>query len=149
MSLKDKVQNSMKEAMKAKDKGKLQALRSIKSLILLAETEEGGDDGLTEEQEMKILTKALKQRKDSAALYKEQGRDDLYQTEVQEASVIEEFMPEQLSEEEIAEKVKDIIEEAGASSMKDMGKVMGIANKQLAGVAEPKVIASIVKQSLS
>ena len=149
MSLKDKIQDAMKTAMKAKDQGALRALRAIKSAILLAETEVGGKEGLTEEEELKLLSKAVKQRKDSAAIYKEQNRDDLYATEVAEIAVIEQFLPEQLSEEEIKAKVEAIIEATGASSMRDMGKVMGQANKQMAGVADPKVVASLVKQALS
>ncbi len=149
MSLKDKIQDAMKTAMKAKDQNSLRALRAIKSAILLAETEVGGKDTLTEEEELKVLSKAVKQRKDSAAIYKEQGRDDLYATEVAEIEVIEKFLPEQLSEEEIKAKVQEIIASTGASTMKDMGKVMGQANKQMAGVADPKMVASLVKQALS
>ena len=150
MSLKEKIQSEMKTAMKAKDQDSLRALRAIKSLILLAETEKGsGDDGLSEEAEMKLLAKAVKQRKDSAAIYKEQGRDDLYENEMVEVKVIEKFLPEQLSEEEVEAKVKVIIEQVGASSMKDMGKVMGMATKQMAGTAEPKVISALVKKLLN
>lgn len=149
MSLKDTIQSSMKEAMKAKDQDALRALRAIKSLILLAETETGSKEELAEEEEMKILAKAVKQRKDSAAIYKEQNREDLYEKEMVEVAIIEKFLPQQLSEEEVEAKVKAIIAETGASSMKDMGKVMGLATKQLAGVADPKQVASIVKKSLS
>ena len=149
MTLKEKIQNEMKTAMKAKDQDSLRALRAIKSMILLAETEKGGGDGLTEETELKILAKAVKQRKDSAAIYEKENRTDLYETEMAEIAVIERFLPAQLSDEEVEAKVNAIIAETGATSMKDMGKVMGMASKQMAGVASPKKISEIVKKQLN
>lgn len=149
MSLKEKIQSEMKTAMKAKNQDALRTLRAIKSMILLAETEKGAGDALTEEAEMKLLTKAAKQRRDSAQIYQEQGRDDLYQTEITELAIIEQFLPEKLSDEEVEKIVRGIIEETGASSMKDMGKVMGLSTKKLAGQADPKMISSLVKQILS
>ena len=149
MSLKEKIQAEMKTAMKAKDQAALRTLRALKSMILLAETEKGAGDELTEDAEMKLLTKAAKQRKDSAQIFKEQGREDLYEKEAEELAIIERFLPEQLSEEEVTKVVEAIIAETGASSMKDMGKVMGLATKKLAGQAEPKLVSSLVKAKLS
>lgn len=149
MSLKDKVQSAMKDAMKAKDQDALRALRAIKSKILLAATEVGSQDELTEEEELKLLAKEVKQRKDSAAIYKEQDRPDLYDKEVAEIEVIERFLPAQLSDEEVEAKVKAIIAQTGASSMKDMGKVMGMATKEMAGVADPKQVSGLVKKLLA
>ena len=149
MSLKENIQSAMKTAMKAKDQDALRALRAIKSMILLAETEKGASENLTEEAELKLLTKAVKQRRDSAQIYKEQGRDDLYEKEISELAVIEPFLPEQLSDEEVAKVIQGIIDEVGASSMKDMGKVMGLSTKALAGQADPKLISSLVKGILS
>ena len=140
----------MKAAMKAKDTdGPRRHLRAVKSAILLAKTESGAKEELSEDEEIKILQKLVKQRKDSAAIFTEQGRADLAEPEVAQAAVIEKFLPEQLSEEEIAGVVASIIEKTGASSMKDMGKVMGMASKELAGKANGKTISTIVKQKLS
>jgi len=149
MSLQEKVMTAMKEAMKNKDANALTSLRAIKSELLLAQTDTGSKENLTEEQEIKILQKLVKQRKDSAAIYAEQGRDDLAQPELDQAAVIEQFLPEQLSEEEIAKVVKDIIAKTGASGMQDMGKVMGMVSKELAGKADGKTISGIVKDKLS
>ena len=149
MSLKTKVQSAMKDAMKSKDQDALRALRSIKSMILLAETEAGAGDELSEAAEMQLLTKAAKQRRESAEVYTEQGRDDLAGPELAELAVIEGFLPKQLSDEEVEAEVKKIIEEVGASSMKDMGKVMGKATKTLAGKADSKKISTLVKTILS
>jgi uncharacterized protein YqeY len=143
------VEAAMKAAMKAKEKEKLTALRSIKSMILLAETEKGQDGGLTEEAEIKLLTKAAKQRRESAQVYKENGRDDLWEKEIQELGVIEAFLPKQLSDEEIEAAVKEIITEVGATSPKEMGKVMGVATKKLAGKADGKKISQLVKDILN
>jgi len=140
---------AMKVAMKAKDALTLQALRSVKSAILLAQTETGAKDTLSEADELKILQKLVKQRKDSASIYKEQGRADLADPEMAEAAVIEQFLPEQLSEEEVAKVVDEVIAQTGASSMKDMGKVMGMTNVKLAGKADGKTISGIVKERLS
>lgn len=139
----------MKEAMKSKDANALTSLRAIKSELLLAQTETGSKETLSEEQEIKILQKLVKQRKDSAAIYSEQGREDLAQPELDQAAVIETFLPEQLSEEEIANVVLAIIAKTGASGMKDMGKVMGLVSQELAGKADGKTISGIVKDKLS
>lgn len=149
MSLQDKVMTGMKEAMKSKDANALTSLRAIKSELLLAQTETGSKETLSEEQEIKILQKLVKQRKDSAAIYSEQGREDLAQPELDQAAVIETFLPEQLSEEEIANVVLAIIAKTGASGMKDMGKVMGLVSQELAGKADGKTISGIVKDKLS
>lgn len=149
MSLQDKVMAEMKVAMKAKDREKLEALRSVKSAILLANTESSAKDGLTEEEELKLLQKLVKQRKESAVIYREQGREDLAEPEEKQAKVIETFLPEQLSEAEIEAKVDEIIAKTGASGMKDMGKVMGIASSELTGKADGKTISAIVKKKLS
>lgn len=139
----------MKAAMKAKDQAALRALRAIKSVILLEKTSGSGAEGLTEDQEMKILMKQAKQRKDSAAQYRESGRDDLAIIEEEELVIIERFLPQALSAEDLEAEVKAIVESSGASSMKDMGRVMGAANKQLAGRADGSAIAAIVKKILA
>ena len=149
MNLQDKVMTAMKAAMKNKDANALTSLRAIKSELLLAQTETGSKENLTEEQEVKILQKLVKQRKDSAVIYKEQGRDDLSQPELDQAEVIEQFLPQQLSEVEIAKVVSAIIAKTGASGMKDMGKVMGLVSHELAGKADGKTISGIVKDKLS
>lgn len=149
MSLQTKVMDALKEAMKAKDTIALESLRAIKSAILLAKTEAGAAAELAEEEELKLLQKLVKQRKDSAALYAEQGRNDLAEPELAQVAVIEKFLPKQLSEAEVTEAVKAIIAEVGATSAKDMGKVMGVATKQLAGKTDGKVISAIVKSLLA
>ncbi|GAA4270802.1 GatB/YqeY domain-containing protein [Aquimarina gracilis] len=149
MGLQQEVMTAMKEAMKAKDTNALTSLRAIKSAILLAQTKSGAKEELTEDQELKLLQKLVKQRKDSAAIFTEQGRDDLAQPELDQAKVIEQFLPEQMSEEEIEKIVMDIISKTGAEGMKDMGKVMGMASSQLAGKADGKTISTIVKSKLS
>ena len=148
MSLQKDIMTAMKTAMKEKDQVALEALRAIKSAILLAKTASGGSDELTEEEELKILQKLVKQRKDSAAIYLEQDRKDLAQPEIDQAEVISQFLPEALSEEEIEKVVVMTIDEIGAEGMKDMGKVMGIVNKELAGRADGKTISTIVKAKL-
>lgn len=149
MSLQTKVMDALKEAMKAKDTIALESLRAIKSAILLAKTEAGAAAELAEEEELKLLQKLVKQRKDSAALYAQQGRNDLAEPELAQVAVIEKFLPKQLSEAEVTEVVKAIIAEVGATSAKDMGKVMGVATKQLAGKTDGKVISAIVKSLLA
>ena len=149
MSLQTKVMDALKEAMKAKDTIALESLRAIKSAILLAKTEAGAAAELAEEEELKLLQKLVKQRKDSAALYAQQGRNDLAEPELAQVAVIEKFLPKQLSEAEVTEAVKAIIAEVGAASAKDMGKVMGVATKQLAGKTDGKVISAIVKSLLA
>lgn len=149
MALEKEVMQKMKEAMKAKDSVALASLRSVKSEILKAKTATGGAEEITEDEELKLIQKLVKQRKDSAAIYQEQGRADLAEPELAEAAVIEQFLPEQLSEEEVEAEVKKIIASTGASNMKDMGKVMGIASKNLAGKADGKTISVLVKKHLS
>ena len=149
MSLQTKVMDALKEAMKAKDTIALESLRAIKSAILLAKTEAGAAAELAEEEELKLLQKLVKQRKDSAALYAQQGRNDLAEPELAQVAVIEKFLPAQLSEAEVEEALKGIIAQVGATSPKDMGKVMGVATKQLAGKADGKLISDIVKKLLS
>ena len=139
----------MKDAMRAKDSNKLEALRAVKSAILLAQSDASGRDGLSEDEELKLLQRLVKQRKESAAIYKEQGREDLAQPELDQAAVIEGFLPEQMSEEEIEAEVDKIITQTGASGMQDMGKVMGAASKELAGRADGKTISTVVKRKLS
>ena len=136
MSLQQKIMVKMKEAMKSKDSVALESLRAIKSEILLAKTKSGAKEDLGEDEEIKLLQKLVKQRKDSATLYKEQGREDLASPELAQVEVIAQFLPEQMNEEDLKKVVAEIIEKVGATSMKDMGKVMGVASKQLAGKAD-------------
>ncbi len=148
MSLKTTIEGEIKKAMLARDKDRLRALRAIKSQILLEETKTGGDKGLSEEDEIKILTKAAKQRKDSADIFQQQNRKDLADLELSELEVIQEYLPKQLTEAELEAALKEIITQVGAEGPKDMGKVMGIASKQLAGKAEGKLISEKVKALL-
>lgn len=149
MSLQQDVMAAMKTAMKEKDQTALTALRAVKSAILIAQTESGASGELSEEQELKLLQKLVKQRKDSAAIYLEQDRKDLALPEIDEAEVISQFLPEALSEEEIEKVVVMTIDELGAEGMKDMGKVMGAVSKELAGQADGKTISNIVRAKLS
>ncbi|PWL30877.1 GatB/YqeY domain-containing protein [uncultured Roseivirga sp.] len=149
MSLKQQIDSDIKKAMLAKNKEELKALRSIKSMILLAETDKGSGGEVSSDAEMKLLAKAVKQRKDSAAIYKEQGREDLYKVEMDEAEVIERYLPKQLSEEELKAELQKIIAEVGATGPQDMGKVMGASTKALAGKADGKAISSMVKTLLT
>jgi len=148
MGLQQEVMEQMKAAMKAKDSVALESLRAIKSALLLAGTESGAGE-LSEEDEIKLVQKLVKQRKDSAAIFTEQGRADLAEPELAQVAVIEKFLPEQLTEEEIEKVVVQTIEATGASGMKDMGKVMGLVSKELAGQADGKTISTIVKNKLS
>ena len=148
MSLQSKIMEQMKVAMKSKDKVALQSLRAIKSEILLANTK-GGDAKFSEADEVKLLQKLVKQRKDSAVLYTEQGRQDLADPELAEVAIISQFLPVQMSAEDLKAFISDIIAKTGANSMKDMGKVMGMVSKELAGKADGKAISSIVKELLS
>jgi uncharacterized protein YqeY len=148
MSLQTQVMDKMKEAMKAKDTIALQALRAVKSAFLLAKTETGVKEELTEEQEIKIIQKQVKQRKDSAAIFMEQGRQDLADPELIELAVLEQFLPEALSDEKIEEIVIATISKLGAKGMQDMGKVMGIVSTELAGKADGKTISTLVKKNL-
>ena len=149
MALKQRIESEIKSAMIAKDKVRLTALRAIKSLILLEETKEGYSGSLSEEEELKLLTKAAKQRKDSAEIYEKQNRADLLEVELAELAVIQEFLPKALSEAELIQAIQNIIDTCGASGPQDMGKVMGIASKELAGKADGKAIAEQVKALLS
>lgn len=149
MSLQEKVMEAMKAAMKAKDTQSLEALRSVKSALLLAQTETGAKKELSETEEMKLLQKQVKQRRDSAEIFKNQGRPDLAEPELAQAKVIEQFLPKPLEKEEIEAIVDRVITETGASSMADMGKVMGAASAELAGKADGKTISAIVRSRLS
>jgi len=148
MSLQQRIQEDLKTAMKAKDQATLRTLRAIKSAFLLASTEKGAGE-ITEEKETQILQKLAKQRKDSLTMFEEQNREDLASKEREEIEVIERYLPEQLSEEEVKNAIQKIITDTGASGMKDMGKVMGMAGKQFAGKADNKVVANLVKQLLN
>ena len=149
MSLQKQIMEELKMAMKSKDAVALQALRAVKSAFLLAKTETGAGDDLTEDQEMKIIQKQVKQRKDSAAIFIDQGRQDLADPELAEIAVLEKFLPEALSEEAIEKVVLETIAKTGAEGMKDMGKVMGMVSKQLAGQADGKTISGIVRKNLA
>ncbi|MFP4845188.1 GatB/YqeY domain-containing protein [Winogradskyella sp. PE311] len=148
MSLQNDVMTAMKTAMKEKDQTALAALRAVKAEILLAQTSSGSKEAITEEEEIKILSKMVKQRKDSAAIFLEQDRKDLALPEIDQAEIISQFLPEALSEEEIEKVVIMTIDEIGAEGMKDMGKVMGLVSKELAGCADGKTISMIVKSKL-
>ncbi|SEK76065.1 GatB/YqeY domain-containing protein [Parapedobacter koreensis] len=149
MALQDKIDQDIKSAMLAKDNARLRGLRAIKAAILLAKTEKGSAEALTEDTEIKVLQKLAKQRKESAEIYQQQHRDDLYQIEMEELAVIESYLPKQLSREEIEDIVKLVIAETGATGPKDMGKVMGSTNQKLAGKADGKTISEIVKTLLA
>lgn len=149
MDLFDTIGNDIKAAMLAKDKVRLETLRGIKKEFLEAKTAKGSDGELSDDNALKILVKMVKQRKESAKIYSEQNREDLAQPELAEAAIIEEYLPKQMSEEELTEALKKIIAEVGATSAKEMGKVMGVASKQLAGKAEGKAISDKVKQLLA
>lgn len=144
----NKLAEEMKTAMRAKDKDKLEALRSIKSAIMTEQTKMASGSTLSEEEELKLLQKLQKQRKDSLEIYQQQGREDLAATEKQQLEVIETFLPEQMSEEKLTDYLKEVIERTGAKEPKDMGKVMGIANKELSGKADGKTIAKLAKELL-
>jgi uncharacterized protein YqeY len=149
MSLKTQIDADIKTAMLAKNKEELMALRSIKSLILLAETEKGGSGEIANEVENKLLMKAAKQRKESAEIFQKEGREDLSKKELFEFDVISRYLPNQLTEEEISTALKILIEQVGAKGPQDMGKVMGVATKQLAGKADGKIISDLVKKLLA
>ena len=148
MSLQQELMVKMKEAMKSKNALALESLRAIKSEILLAQTKGGASSELTKEEEIKLLQKLVKQRKDSATIYKEQGRNDLAEPELAQVEIIAQFLPEQMGEEELKKVIAEIMDRVGATSIKDMGKVMGMASKQLAGKADGKAISTAVKQLL-
>lgn len=148
MSLSEKIASDLIAAMKAKDKDVLEAIRAAKTAFTLARTEKSGDTILTTEEELKIIQKLVKQRRESAAIYKEQNRPDLYEKEVKEADVLEKYLPAKMTDEELTNAVKAIIERVGARSIAEMGKVMGAATKELAGKADGRDISAKVKQLL-
>lgn len=148
MDLFDQISNDIKEAMKAKDKVKLETLRNVKKFFLEAKTAPGANDTLTDDAALKIMQKLVKQGKDSAAVYEQQGRADLAEAELAQVKVIEAYLPKQLSAEELEARLKEIIARTGATSGKDMGKVMGVASKELAGLAERRAISAKVKELL-
>ncbi len=149
MSLTEKISSDLKEAMKSKDKVALEAIRAAKTAFTIARTNKGADAILTEEEELKIIQKLVKQRKDSASVYAEQNRGELAEREQVEASVLEKYLPAKMSDEELSSAVSGIIKQVGASSPADMGKVMGVATKTLAGKADGKDIANKVRKILS
>ena len=148
MDMFDRISNDIKDAMKAKDKVRLETLRNIKKVFLEAKTAPGANDTLTDDAAMKIMQKLVKQGKDSATLYAEQGRADLAEAEIAQVAVIETYLPKQMSAEELETALKAIIAEVGAEGPKDMGKVMGTATKKLAGLAEGRAISAKVKELL-
>ncbi len=149
MSLEQKIMTELKAAMIAKDEAALRSLRAIKAALLLAKTAEGSTGDITTDDEIKLLQKLVKQRKDSLEIFIQQKRDDLAKKEAEEIAVIEKFLPAQLSAEQVKAAISKIIADTGASSMADMGKVMGAATKQLAGQADGKAISAIVKELLA
>jgi len=149
MSLFEKINADIKAAMLAKEKEMLEPLRAIKAAFLMAKTEKGSEGELSEDKELKIIQKLVKQRKDSAELYKTNNREELYAKEIFEAKIIEQYLPAQMSEEEIVAEIKSIISEVGAAGPQDMGKVMGVASKKLGGKAEGRIIAQKVKELLA
>ena len=148
MSLTEKISSDLITAMKAKDKVALEAIRAAKTAFTLARTEKSGDTVLTAEEEFKIIHKLVKQRRESAAIYKEHNRPDLFEKEIIEAEVLEKYLPAKMSDEELLNIIKDIISRAGAKSPADMGKITGVATKELAGKADGKEISTKVKQLL-
>jgi uncharacterized protein len=148
MSLTEKISSDLMTAMKAKDKVVLEAIRAAKTAFTLARSEKGADSVLTPEEELKIIQKLVKQRRESATIYKEQNRPDLYEKEVLEADVLEKYLPAKMNDEELLGIIKSIIERVGAKSAADMGKVMGVATKELAGKADGKEISAKVRQLL-
>ncbi|MEN8121107.1 MAG: GatB/YqeY domain-containing protein [Bacteroidota bacterium] len=149
MGLLEKINNDLKAAMKEKIAAKLSALRAVKSELLLEQTSSGASEAISEEKGIKIIQKLIKQRKDSAEIYKTENRSDLYEKEISEIEFLEAYLPEQMGDEELTAIIKSAIDETGAGSMKDMGKVMGIVNKKVAGKAEGKIIAQKVKSLLA
>jgi len=149
MSLINTIDQDIKKAMLAKQEVQLRGLRAIKSALLLARTEKGASEEISEETEIKVLQKLIKQRKESADIYQAQNREDLYKVEAEEMAVIEVYLPKQMDKAEVEVFLKDLISRVGATSVKDMGKVMGAANKELAGKADGKTISEVVKQLLA
>lgn len=148
MALFDEINNDIKAAMKAREKDKLEALRNIKKVMIEAKTAKGAGAELTDDESLKIISKLAKQGTDSAEIYKSQGREDLYEQEMRQVAIYENYLPAQLSDEELTAAVRSIIIKVGAASMKDMGKIMGLASKELAGKADGKEIAAKVKSLL-
>ena len=148
MSLTTQIDQDIKQAMLAKQPERLQALRAIKSALLLAKTEKGAAEEMTEEAEIKVLQKLVKQRKESADIYKTQNREDLYEIEMQEMRVIEPYLPQQMTRFEIEGYIQDLMSRIGATSTQDMGRIMGLASKELAGKADGKTISEVVRQLL-
>ena len=148
MSLTTQIDQEIKQAMLGKQEARLRGLRAIKSALLLARTEKGASEEVSQETEIKVLQKLIKQRKESADIYKAQNREDLYKIEAEEMEVIEGFLPKQMERDEIEVYLKDLINRVGATTVKDMGKVMGAANEELAGKADGKTISEVVKQLL-
>jgi len=148
MTLSDRINNDIKEAMKAREKEKLEALRGIKKVIIEAKSLKGAGSELEDDEVLKIIAKLAKQGSDSAAIYKQQNRADLFEQEMLQVAVFENYLPTKLSDEELTASIKSIIIELGATSMKDMGKVMGLASKKLAGLADGKDISAKVKDLL-
>ena len=149
MNFQDQLNSKLKSAMREKNKVALESLRAIKSAILLLQTQSGAKETLDDNEITKLLQKLVKQRKESASIYREQGRVDLAEPEEAQISIISQFLPEQLSPEEVEKVIDEVIQLVGATTMKDMGKVMGMANKKMAGKADGKIIAEIVKKRLS
>lgn len=149
MSLETTINQDIKAAMLAKNEAQLRALRAIKSALLLAKTEKGASTEITEEAEIKVLQKLVKQRKESADIYKSQNREDLYQIEAEEIEVIEHYLPKQLSAEELNTYLKQLIAKLNVTSVKEMGKIMGVASKELSGKADGKAISENIKSLLS
>ena len=148
MSLTDRINAGIKDAMKAKDNARKRTLRAVKAQLLLLQTS-GEVEEITDAHEIKLIQKMVKERQDSYEIYQKQGREDLAQPEKEEMDILKEFLPKQMSKEELTTEIKAIIEQTGASSMRDMGKVMGAANKKFAGKADGKTISSLVKDLLS
>lgn len=148
MDLFERISNDIKEAMKAKDKVRLETLRNVKKFFLEAKTAPGANDTLSDEAALKIIQKLTKQGKDAAEIYTNQNRSDLAEAELAQVNVLEEYLPKQLTQEELQAQIKAIIAETGATGAKDMGKVMGVATKKLAGLAEGRTISATVKQLL-
>lgn len=146
--LSNTIDQEIKSAMLAKDQPRLRGLRAIKAAFLLAKTEKGQSDGLTEDAEIKLMQKLIKQRRESADIYQQQGRTDLFSIEQEEIDVISQFLPQQLSRDAVEKEIVQIIESCGATSIKEMGRVIGLASKALAGKADGKLIAEIVKEKL-
>ena len=149
MTLIEKISEAIKASMKEKDTISLESLRAVKSALVLAQTQKGNSSGISAEEEIKILQKLVKQRKESAEIYISQNRSELAEVEINQSKIIERFLPKQLSPEDVEKIVSELINKTGASGMKDMGKIMGMASKQLSGVADGKTISNIVRNKLS